>query len=129
LFNHEDRKFRSHNQICYPVVTGTRILVLVATLLIAVWIWEALVPFSLPEFILPTPESCGAAFREAIADAPAAQSGRDGDGSGAGMLAGSLLATLLGYLLSKSHLLESLLSPFLVARARPFPLWPSRRCW
>jgi NitT/TauT family transport system permease protein len=92
-------------------------LALVATLLIAYGVWEALVAiFHFPEFILPTPEVVVRRFGEAIADGTLLPNlSATVMEVVLGLLAGSLLATLLGYLLSKSHLLESLLSPFLVA--------------
>jgi len=92
-------------------------LVLVASLLIAYGVWEALVAiFRFPQFILPTPEAVVERFGEAIADGSLLPNlGATVMEVLLGLLAGSLLATLLGYLLSKSHLLENLLSPFLVA--------------
>ncbi|HTX79621.1 MAG TPA: ABC transporter permease [Longilinea sp.] len=92
-------------------------LVLVASLLLAYGAWEALVAiFRFPQFILPTPEVVVERFGEAIADGTLLPNlGATVMEVLLGLLAGSLLATLLGYLLSKSHLLENLLSPFLVA--------------
>jgi len=90
---------------------------IVITLVVALLIWQAAVLlFQLPAFILPPPRLVAERFVTAV-----------GDGSllrnlGAtllevvlGLLAGSLLASLLGYLLAKSRLLEKVLSPFLVA--------------
>jgi len=80
-------------------------------------VWEVLVrTLNLPAFILPAPQQVGQRFLDALQD-----------GSLvrhtiitllevlSGLLAGITTATILGYLLSKSRLLEQALSPFLVA--------------
>lgn len=77
-----------------------------------IWVWQA----KFPPFILPAPSRIWQRFLVAL-----------GDGSLlrnlaftllevlVGLLVGVILATVFGYLLGKSNLLERLLSPFLVA--------------
>ena len=80
-------------------------------------VWEGLVRLlSLPAFILPAPVQVAERFTRALADGTLLRH------TAAtlievlcGLAAGVLLATLLGYALSKSTLLENLLQPFLVA--------------
>ncbi len=87
------------------------------SLLAGVWLWWAVARWSgLPAFILPSPLDVWARFWRAL-----------GDGSLAfhtmitlleillGLLSGATLAMVLGYLIAKSHTLERLLSPYLVA--------------
>ncbi|MGC8855735.1 MAG: ABC transporter permease [Anaerolineae bacterium] len=87
------------------------------SLLVGVWLWWAVARWSgLPAFILPSPLDVGARFWRAL-----------DDGSLMfhamvtlleillGLLSGAMLATMLGYLIAKSHTLERLLSPYLVA--------------
>ncbi len=80
-------------------------------------IWQAAVlSLDLPAFILPPPALVGERFITALADGTL---GRNFSATLlevlSGLLAGSLLASILGYLLAKSRLLERALSPFLVA--------------
>src|SRR5690606_10483705 len=85
--------------------------------LIALGAWEAAARWgNFPAFILPSPGRVWARFLLALRDGSLVSN------AAAtllevllGLLAGVVLATLTGYLLSKSHLLERLLSPFLVA--------------
>jgi NitT/TauT family transport system permease protein len=87
------------------------------TFLAALGVWQALIYLgNLPAFILPSPLSVVLRFGSAIADGSLARH------TAAtllevvlGLLAGSILATVLGYFLAKSRLLEKLLSPYLVA--------------
>lgn len=87
------------------------------TLAAALILWQAAVMlFKLPAFILPPPRLVAERFVLALADGSLLRN------LGAtllevllGLLAGTLLASLLGYLLARSHLLEKVLSPFLVA--------------
>jgi len=72
--------------------------------------------FQFPPFILPGPERVFTRFIAAVADGTLLRN------SAAtlievlsGLAIGTLLATVLGYILAKSHLLERILSPFLVA--------------
>jgi NitT/TauT family transport system permease protein len=80
-------------------------------------VWEAVILlFRFPAFILPPPLLVAQRFWQVLSD-----------GSLLrhffvtlvevllGLLSGSLCATILGYLLAKSHVLERLLSPYLVA--------------
>ncbi len=91
--------------------------VLPASLLLALLAWDALVRLAhLPAFILPSPGLVLVRFIRAL-----------GDGSLlrhtsitlfevlSGLLGGSVLAMLLGYLLAKFRLLENLIAPYLVA--------------
>lgn len=79
--------------------------------------WHLITRFSgIPNFILPSPMSVGTRFLQAL-----------GDGSLIyhtgitlieillGLLAGTLFATFVGYVLAKSRSLERVLSPYLVA--------------
>jgi len=92
-------------------------LVILISLLIALVIWEALVLiFRFPVFILPPPKNVFIRFWAALLDGTLLRN------AGytllevlLGLTAGTLLATILGYLLARSHLMERLLSPFLVA--------------
>ena len=87
------------------------------SILLGLSLWKAVVAFwRLPPFILPGPELVWVRFGRAL-----------GDGTLlrhtwvtlqevlVGLLLGAASATLLGYLLAKSRLLERLLSPYLVA--------------
>jgi NitT/TauT family transport system permease protein len=80
-------------------------------------IWESAVRlFQLPAFILPTPIQVGERFLRSLSDGSllwhtAATLGE----ILSGLSAGIILASLLGYLLSRSTLLENILQPFLVA--------------
>jgi NitT/TauT family transport system permease protein len=79
--------------------------------------WQRLVVwFDLPAFILPTPQQVWERFLTALNDGSL---GRHTLATMtevlSGLFIGILGASLLGYLLSKSSLLERLLSPFLVA--------------
>lgn len=87
------------------------------SLLLFLLLWQALVQLgNFPAFILPSPALVAARFGRALSD-----------GSLLrhlqvtllevllGLASGSLLASLLGYLLAKSRLLEKVLSPYLVA--------------
>jgi NitT/TauT family transport system permease protein len=91
-------------------------LVLVSAVL-ALLFWEGLVHLeNLPAFILPAPELVAARFWQALLDGSLLrQAGYTLLEVLLGLLAGSSLATTLGYLLAKSPLLERLLAPFLVA--------------
>ena len=87
------------------------------SLLLAVGIWSLIIDWGdLPPFLLPTPGMVGQKFLQMASD-----------GSLfrhawvtlyevlLGLLAGSIVATTLGYALSKSPVLEKILSPYLVA--------------
>ena len=91
-------------------------LVLISALL-ALLLWEGLVHLeNLPAFILPAPELVAVRFWQALMDGTIVrQAGFTLLEVLLGLLAGSSLATTLGYLLAKSALLERLLEPYLVA--------------
>jgi len=101
--------------------------VVLVSLGLAMGIWSLVIDWGdLPAFLLPTPRAVWQKFAQML-----------GDGTllrhtwvtfyevVLGLLAGSLVATSLGYALSKSPLLEKVISPYL----RPCPSWRSRRCW
>jgi len=79
--------------------------------------WELTARLSrLPAFILPSPADVWSRFLRALQDGSLLRN------TGAtllevliGLLAGSLFATAIGYLVAKSRLLENLLAPYLVA--------------
>jgi NitT/TauT family transport system permease protein len=84
---------------------------------IALLLWQALAMiWQLPAFILPWPVLVWQRFLRALADGSLARhSWVTLQEVLLGLLLGAGLATLLGYLLAKSHLLERVLSPYLVA--------------
>ncbi len=88
-----------------------------ASAVLALAIWEGLVHLeNLPAFILPAPGLVAARFWQALLDGSLIrQAGYTLLEVLLGLLAGSVLATSLGYLLAKSPLLERLLAPYLVA--------------
>ena len=87
------------------------------SLVIGLLLWQALVAiWQFPAFILPGPGLVWQSFLRALADGSLArQSWVTLQEVLLGLLLGASLATLLGYLLAKSHLLERVLSPYLVA--------------
>jgi NitT/TauT family transport system permease protein len=84
---------------------------------LALLLWEGLVHLeNLPAFILPAPELVAVRFWQALIDGSLLrQTGYTLLEVLLGLLAGSSLATTLGYLLAKSPTLERLLAPYLVA--------------
>jgi len=90
---------------------------LLVSLLAALAAWQILVTLAkLPAFILPTPVQVAVRFWAALTDGSLLRHTFYTISEViAGLLAGSLLATLLGYGLARSHTLERLLSPYLVA--------------
>jgi NitT/TauT family transport system permease protein len=80
-------------------------------------LWEAVVHIErLPAFILPSPGQVAVRFWQALVDGSLLRhSATTLFEVLVGLLAGSLLATILGYLLAKSRLLERLAAPYLVA--------------
>jgi NitT/TauT family transport system permease protein len=86
-------------------------------LLIFLSVWEGLVRLlSLPAFILPAPAQVGERFLRAVSDGSLLRhTGATLLEVLAGLASGVFFATILGYLLSKSRLLENVLQPFLVA--------------
>jgi NitT/TauT family transport system permease protein len=93
---------------------GWLVLVSIITALV---LWEALVRIEqLPAFILPAPGQVAIRFWQAVLDGSLLRhSAYTLVEVLAGLLIGSLLATILGYLLAKSQLLERLAAPYLVA--------------
>jgi len=91
-------------------------LVLISVVL-ALILWEGLVHLeNLPAFILPAPELVAVRFWQVLLDGSLLrQTGYTLLEVLLGLLAGSSLATTLGYLLAKSPTLERLLAPYLVA--------------
>lgn len=85
--------------------------------LIAILIWYLVSHFSeLPAFILPAPDMVMRRFVTALLDGSLIRhSSTTLLEVALGLVSGSILATLLGYLLAKSFTLERLLSPYLVA--------------
>ncbi|MCJ7520398.1 MAG: ABC transporter permease [Anaerolineaceae bacterium] len=79
--------------------------------------WEGLVRLlSLPAFILPAPVQVGERFLRAASDGTLLRhTAATLLEVMAGLASGVFFATLLGYLLAKSRLLENVLQPFLVA--------------
>src|SRR5512133_4371267 len=95
---------------------GSRWLVPVS-ILVALSAWDAAARWGgFPTFILPSPRLVLDRFLLAVGDGSLLRN------TGAtllevvlGLLAGALLATMIGYVLGKSRLLERLLAPYLVA--------------
>jgi NitT/TauT family transport system permease protein len=89
----------------------------VIALLIFLSVWEGLVQLlSLPAFILPAPAQVGERFLRAVSDGSLLRhTAATLLEVLAGLASGVFFATILGYLLSKSRLLENVLQPFLVA--------------
>ncbi|MDK2980977.1 MAG: putative riboflavin transport system permease protein [Chloroflexota bacterium] len=95
----------------------TKLISIFVTIFLFLTLWEGVVLiFDFPAFILPSPGQVVQRFAKAIAD------GSLLDNSLTtllevfiGLVSGVLLATLLGYVLSKSTFLENVLQPFLVA--------------
>ena len=89
-------------------------LVSVALFLLA---WELATRLtSLPAFILPSPAEVWLRFLRALADGSLLNNALVTLAEVlVGLLSGAVFATVVGYLIAKSHLLENLLSPFLVA--------------
>ena len=107
-------KNRSPLALLLKIRRGWLVLI---TIVLALLLWEGLVHLeNLPAFILPAPELVAARFWQALLDGSLLrQAGYTLLEVVLGLLAGSLLATTLGYLLAKSPLLERLLAPYLVA--------------
>jgi NitT/TauT family transport system permease protein len=87
------------------------------SLLVGVWLWWAVARWSgLPAFILPSPLDVALRFWRALSDGSLLFHGMVTLLEILlGLLSGVTLATVLGYLIAKSSVLERLLSPYLVA--------------
>jgi len=113
-----DTKFSAH-----PKPSFTRLVskhsgwLVLISILAALVLWEAVVRIErLPAFILPSPGQVAVRFWQALVDGSLLRhSATTLFEVLVGLLAGSLLATILGYLLAKSRLLERLAAPYLVA--------------
>jgi NitT/TauT family transport system permease protein len=94
-----------------------RVLSVMAALAIFLLGWQALVwLLRLPAFILPSPAQVGARFARALMDGTLLRhTGATLVEVLAGLGSGVVIATLLGYFLSRSSFLENVLQPFLVA--------------
>jgi len=113
-----DAKFSTRPKPSFArlVSKHSRWLVLVS-IVVALVLWEALVRIErLPAFILPSPGQVAVRFWQSLLDGSLLRhSAYTLLEVLIGLLAGSLLATILGYLLAKSPLLERLAAPYLVA--------------
>lgn len=87
------------------------------SLALAVGIWSAVVNWgNLPAFVLPSPTAVWNKFVQILLDGSLLHhTWVTLSEVLLGLLAGSCLATFLGYLLARSHTLEKILSPYLVA--------------
>jgi NitT/TauT family transport system permease protein len=88
-----------------------------ASLLAVILGWELLVKLgNFPSFILPSPNEVATRFGIALTDGTLLRNlGVTLTEVVLGLTSGSLLASILGYLLAKSRVLEQILSPYLIA--------------
>ena len=109
-------KTDTHPKSPLPPKSGRNWLGL-ASLLAGLLAWWAVARYSgLPSFILPAPGQVWMRFLRSIADGSLLlHTGVTLLEILAGLLAGALAATVLGYLVAKSRALERVLSPYLVA--------------
>ncbi len=109
------RKIRPNKGIRW--VSHQRGWVILLSLLLALLLWELLIRWAhFPAFILPGPGLVWARLLKALGDGSLLRNAAVTlEEVLLGLLLGSGLATLLGYLLAKSPLAERLLSPYLVA--------------
>ncbi|MCC7119177.1 MAG: ABC transporter permease [Anaerolineales bacterium] len=89
----------------------------VGSILLFIPLWELIVRVSgLPKFILPSPADVALRFVKALADGSLwIHTGQTLTEILLGLFFGASFATILGYFLAKSYLLESILAPYLVA--------------
>ena len=94
-----------------------RIFFLLLSIIVAIFVWELLIwVWRFPAFILPGPGEVVSRFGRAVADGSLIRHSLITLLEVlAGLLIGSTLATLIGYLLAKSPAAERFLSPYLVA--------------
>jgi NitT/TauT family transport system permease protein len=94
-----------------------RLVLTPLSLLLALVLWEGLVRVAqLPPFILPSPGRVAARFVQAVSDGTLLRhTATTLLEVTLGLLAGTLLATLIGYAIAKSPLFEKLVAPYLVA--------------
>ncbi len=108
-------KKRANN--IWTTLSSSRLVVIFMTIVSAVLLWEALILiFKLPDFILPNPWQVAVSFYTAICDGTLLRN------SAitlfeiiTGLAIGVLLATVIGYFISRSRLFERLSTPFLIA--------------
>lgn len=95
----------------------TKLVSIFVTIFLFLTIWEGVVLiFDFPAFILPSPGQVVQRFAKAIADGSLLENSLTTLLEVfIGLVSGVSLATLLGYVLSKSTFLENVLQPFLVA--------------
>jgi NitT/TauT family transport system permease protein len=100
----------------HPILRRAQWLVPVS-ILVGLGIWQELtVWFGLPAFILPGPVAVWQRFLRSLADGSLLSNAWVTlEEVLLGLLLGSILATVLGYLLTKSNLAERILSPYLIA--------------
>jgi NitT/TauT family transport system permease protein len=118
IFYFMNTKFAAHTKLSLTrLVTKHGGWLVLISILAALVLWEAVVRIErLPAFILPSPGQVAVRFWQAVLDGSLLRhSAITLLEVLVGLLAGSLLATILGYLLSKSQLLERLAAPYLVA--------------
>ena len=102
----EQKKYAKLNRISIPV-----------SIILALVIWQGIIVTNdFPAFILPSPIQVANRFIRAVSDGSLLRNLITTlEEVLLGLIAGSILATLLGYFLAKIRLLEKLLSPYLVA--------------
>jgi len=101
----------------FNLLNRHRILFLIISLIAAIAIWQGMVwIWRFPSFILPGPWEVAIRFGRAVADGALVRHSLITLFEViAGLLTGSALATITGYLLAKSPAAERFLSPYLVA--------------
>ncbi|MCL4560709.1 MAG: ABC transporter permease [Chloroflexi bacterium] len=94
-----------------------RTILVLASILAALGLWELVILWAnLPAFILPGPVLVWQSFLQSLADGSLlGNTWVTLEEVLSGLLLGSILATVLGYLLAKSPVAERLLAPYLVA--------------
>ncbi len=104
-------------QNIFEKISDNRFLVILVTLVLAVSLWEALILiFNLPAFILPNPWQVVVRFCTSILDGTLLRNtAYTLFEVFAGLGIGVLLATVIGYFISRSRLFERLSTPFLIA--------------
>jgi putative riboflavin transport system permease protein len=105
-----------HQKFTHKIKSGRNWLGVVS-LFAGLLVWWAVARYSgLPSFILPSPGQVWTRFLRALSDGSLiAHTAVTLFEILAGLLAGALAATILGYLVAKSRALERVLSPYLVA--------------
>lgn len=113
--------FSVHRQVPPPHlarwVIRSRYILVILSILFAILLWQGLIGWGrFPAFILPSPGQVWQRFIQKLADGSLAwHTWVTLEEVVLGLLLGSSLATILGYLLAKSRVAESLLAPYLVA--------------